>query len=290
MTEGKYISRTEAASQFGCAPQTISNWLSDGFLQGKKINGMTYITRESFNAIMDEDKDGLRPPMTAEEYREKVAYQNAYFAERIEEIKKKGLKRIQEVAFFGVKMKPKELVELLCKITNTNLSDREKYILQASLCMSIPEIAKDVNLTPERTRQIFEKSNRKLMKHTNRIEELEEENKKLAERAYQQHLHIQDLQSNKKHKDLQSNKKQSLLNRKLTDFEFSERVTNIFKATDIRTIGDLCGKTRRELMRYRNLGKKSMNEIDMFMDRLKLTFKDNNGAICNNKRCSTIQE
>ena len=265
MTEGKYISRTEAASQFGCAPQTISNWLSDGFLQGKKINGMTYITRESFNAIMDEDKDGLRPPMTVQEYREKVAYQNAYFTKKIEEVKEKGLKKIQEVAFFGVKMKPKELVELLCKTTNTNLSDREKYILQASLCMSIPEIAKDVNLTPERTRQIFEKSNRKLMKHTNRIEELEEENKKLTERAYQQHLHI---------KDLQSNKGQSLLNRKLTDFEFSERVINIFKATDIRTIGDLCGNTRRELMRYRNLGKKSMNEIDMFMDELKLTFKE----------------
>lgn len=269
MTEGKYISRTEAASQFGCAPQTISNWLSDGFLQGKKINGMTYITRESFNAIMDEDKDGLRPPMTVQEYREKVAYQNAYFAEKIEEIKKKGLKRIQEVAFFGVKMKPKELVELLCKTTNTNLSDREKYILQASLYMSIPEIAKDVNLTPERTRQIFEKSNRRLMAHNNRIEELEEENKKLTERAYKQHLQIKDLQSNKKQSLLQS-----LLNRKLTDFEFSERVTNIFKATNIITIGDLCGKTRRELMRYRNLGKKSMNEIDMFMDRLKLTFKE----------------
>lgn len=265
MIEEKYISRIEAAKQFGCDKQTISNWLSDGLLQGKKINGMTYITRESFNAIMDEDKDSLHPPMTVQEYREKVAYQNAYFAEKIEEIKEKGLKRIQEVAFFGVKMKPKELVELLCKTTNTNLSDREKYILQASLYMSIPEIAKDVNLTPERTRQIFEKSNRRLMKHTNRIEELEEENKKLTERAYQQHLHI---------KDLLSNKEQSLLNRKLTDFEFSERVINIFKATNIKTIGDLCGNTRMELMRYRNLGKKSMNEIDMFMDELKLTFKE----------------
>ena len=283
MIEEKYITRIEAAKQFGCDKQTISNWLSDGLLQGKKIKGMTYITRESFNAIMDEDKDSLHPPMTVQEYREKVAYQNAYFTEKIEEIKEKGLKRIQEVAFFGVKMKPKELVELLCKTTNTNLSDREKYILQASLYMSIPEIAKDVNLTPVRTRQIYEKSNRRLMAHNNRIEELEEENKKLTERAYKQHLHIRDLQSNKKHKDLQSNKKQSLLNRKLTDFEFSVRVINIFNATDIRTIGDLCGKTRRELMRYRNLGKKSMNEIDMFMDRLKLTFKDN-GAICNNKR------
>src|SRR5574344_1188223 len=104
------------------------------------------------------------------------------------------------------------------------------------------------------------------MAHNNRIEELEEENKKLTERAYKQHLYIQDLQSNKK---------QSLLNRKLTDFEFSGRVIKIFNALDIRTIGDLCGNTRRELMRYRNLGKKSMNEIDMFMDRLKLTFKDN---------------
>ena len=103
MIEGKYISRTEAASQFGCAPQTISNWLSDGLLQGKKMNGMTYITRESFNAIMDEDKDSLRPPMTVQEYREKVAYQNAYFTKKIEEVKEKGLKKIQEVAFFGVK-------------------------------------------------------------------------------------------------------------------------------------------------------------------------------------------
>lgn len=270
MIEEKYISRIEAAKQFGCDKQTISNWLSDGLLQGKKINGMTYITRESFNAIMDEDKDSLHPPMTVQEYREKVAYQNAYFTEKIEEIKEKGLKRIQEVAFFGVKMKPKELVELLCKTTNTNLSDREKYILQASLYMSIPEIAKDLNLTPVRIRQIFEKSNRRLMAHNNRIEELEEENKKLTERAYKQHLHIKDLQSN-------TNKKQSLqslLNRKLTDFEFSVRVINIFNATDIQTIGDLCGKTRRELMRYRNLGKKGMNEIDLFMDRLKLTFQE----------------
>jgi hypothetical protein len=37
MIEEKYISRIEAAKQFGCAPQTISNWLSDGFLQGKMI-------------------------------------------------------------------------------------------------------------------------------------------------------------------------------------------------------------------------------------------------------------
>ena len=281
MIEEKYISRIEAAKKFGCDKQTISNWLSDGLLQGKKINGMTYITRESFNAIMDEDKDSLHPPMTVQEYREKVAYQNAYFTEKIEKIKEKGLKRIQEVAFFGVKMKPKELVELLCQTTNTNLSDREKYILQASLYMSIPEIAKDVNLTPERTRQIFEKSNRRLMKHNYRIEELEEENKeleeenkKLTERAYKQHLHIQDLQSNTNKKQSLLNRKQSLLNRKLTDFEFSERVINIFNATNIQTIGDLCGNTRRELMRYRNLGKKSMNEIDMFMDRLKLTFKE----------------
>lgn len=273
MIEEKYISRIEAAKQFGCDKQTISNWLSDGLLQGKKIKGMTYITRESFNAIMDEDKDSLHPPMTVQEYREKVAYQNAYFTEKIEEIKEKGLKRIQEVAFFGVKMKPKELVELLCKTTNTNLSDREKYILQASLYMSIPEIAEYFNLTPERTRQIFEKSNRRLRKHNNRIEELEEENKKLTERAYKQHLQIKDLQSNKRIPPI-SIEKQNLLNRKLTDFEFSERVINIFNATDIRTIGDLYGKTRRELMRYRNLGKKSMNEIDMFMDELKLTFKE----------------
>lgn len=58
-------------------------------------------------------------------------------------------------------------------------------------------------------------------------QKLKERAYKLTERAYKQHLHIQDLQSNKKHKDLQSNKKQSLLNRKLTDFEFYERVINI---------------------------------------------------------------
>ena len=59
---------------------------------------------------------------------------------------------------------------------------------------------------------------------------------------------------------------------KLSDMELSVRALNCLKAANIETFADLVSHQRSELMKFRNFGKKSLNEIDLLVDRLKLNF------------------
>jgi DNA-directed RNA polymerase subunit alpha len=63
-----------------------------------------------------------------------------------------------------------------------------------------------------------------------------------------------------------------LLLTKLSDMELSVRALNCLKAANIETFADLVSHQRSELMKFRNFGKKSLNEIDLLVDRLKLNF------------------
>ena len=63
-----------------------------------------------------------------------------------------------------------------------------------------------------------------------------------------------------------------LLLTKLADVGLSVRAYNCLKAADIDTFADLVSYSRSELMKFRNFGKKSLNEIDLKVEQMKLTF------------------
>ena len=52
-----------------------------------------------------------------------------------------------------------------------------------------------------------------------------------------------------------------LLKRSVTELELSVRAVNCLEMADIKTIGDLVVKTDAEMLKYRNFGRKSLNEI-----------------------------
>jgi DNA-directed RNA polymerase subunit alpha (EC 2.7.7.6) len=52
----------------------------------------------------------------------------------------------------------------------------------------------------------------------------------------------------------------------------SVRAFNCLKAADIDTFADLVSYSRPELMKFRNFGRKSLNEIDLLVERMKLSF------------------
>lgn len=72
--------------------------------------------------------------------------------------------------------------------------------------------------------------------------------------------------------DEESLRMRHLLLTKLSDMELSVRALNCLKAADIETFADLVALQRNELMKFRNFGKKSLTEIDMLVERLKLSF------------------
>ena len=63
-----------------------------------------------------------------------------------------------------------------------------------------------------------------------------------------------------------------LLLTKLSDMGLSVRAYNCLKAADIDTFADLVSYSRSELMKFRNFGRKSLNEIDLLVERMKLSF------------------
>jgi len=59
---------------------------------------------------------------------------------------------------------------------------------------------------------------------------------------------------------------------KLTDLNFSVRALNCLKAAEIETVGELVSFTKNEMLKFRNFGKKSLNELEEFMKVHKLEF------------------
>ena len=59
----------------------------------------------------------------------------------------------------------------------------------------------------------------------------------------------------------------------IEDLELSVRSTNCLKRAGIHTVADLADKTEEEMMKVRNLGRKSFEEIKNTMDQLGVSFK-----------------
>ena len=59
---------------------------------------------------------------------------------------------------------------------------------------------------------------------------------------------------------------------KLSDRGLSVRAFNCLKAADIDTFADLVSYSRNELMKFRNFGRKSLGEIDLLVEKMKLSF------------------
>ncbi|HUU56473.1 MAG TPA: DNA-directed RNA polymerase subunit alpha [bacterium] len=65
----------------------------------------------------------------------------------------------------------------------------------------------------------------------------------------------------KAHEDEERARLKELLKRNVNELELSVRAVNCLEMADIRTIRDLVAKTDAEMLKYRNFGRKSLNEI-----------------------------
>jgi DNA-directed RNA polymerase subunit alpha len=63
-----------------------------------------------------------------------------------------------------------------------------------------------------------------------------------------------------------------VLNRSVEELELSVRSYNCLKNANIQTIGDLVQKTEAEMLRTKNFGRKSLNEIKEILGGLGLAF------------------
>ena len=69
----------------------------------------------------------------------------------------------------------------------------------------------------------------------------------------------------------EQNKLRKLLNMSVNEIELSVRAANCLNNANITTVGELAMKTEQEMLKYRNFGKKSLNEIKDKLDDLGLS-------------------
>ncbi|HDL04076.1 MAG TPA: DNA-directed RNA polymerase subunit alpha [candidate division Zixibacteria bacterium] len=63
-----------------------------------------------------------------------------------------------------------------------------------------------------------------------------------------------------------------LLQTRVDELELSVRSSNCLRAANIQTLAELVGKTESEMLKYRNFGRKSLNELNAILDELNLSF------------------
>jgi DNA-directed RNA polymerase subunit alpha len=63
-----------------------------------------------------------------------------------------------------------------------------------------------------------------------------------------------------------------LLKTRVDELELSVRSSNCLRAANIQNLGELVSKTESEMLKYRNFGRKSLNELTSILEELGLSF------------------
>ncbi len=99
-----------------------------------------------------------------------------------------------------------------------------------------------------------------------------------AAKTIKDHLHLfinidEDVALPEEEEEDEGTKKiKNLLKTRVDDLELSVRSSNCLRAANIQTIQDLVTKTESEMLKYRNFGRKSLNEISQLLEEMGLHF------------------
>ena len=155
-------------------------------------------------------------------------------------------------------------------IKRTLLPREEKTIeLYYKEGLTLKEIGKEFGVSSERIRQVLYKALRRL-KHPSRLKVFLQGIKALQEKeTLKSELELEIAKLSKKLYEIKNNPKEFLkdysekkiLNAGIDELELSLRTYNCLRRAKINNIYDLTQKTEKELMKIRNLGKKSCREI-----------------------------
>ena len=137
------------------------------------------------------------------------------------------------------------------------LTPREGQIIRDVLMgKSFAEVGEAMHLKPMRVKQIWDKALRKLSMSKTMLQKKDEEIKRLQNLLF----------------GAKQSASPNLFDLPLTDCELSVRTINCLKMAGINTVADLVKLNRADLLKFRNFGKKSLTELDEWLDAHGLCF------------------
>ncbi len=262
--EKRLLSRQDAAEFLNCSQQTITNWVKDGIIQGHKIDGRLFVDRDSLLAIVDDVNAIEATKKRISELKEQIALEEEMLNQ-----KRESLNLALNLANASTKNINRNTLLAIVSSYRKLLPEKEHIILkEALLNRDLSSIAENLDIDEERVIKIAERACKRI-KYVD-VDKILNENESMRRQ-------IEELQ--KENKNLRNGvvttpkKNNALLAMRIKDSDFSVRAINIMYSFGLDTIEDLTLIRKEDLMKMRNMGKKTIAEIEDFMSINNLSFR-----------------
>jgi len=274
--ETKFMPRNAVAEMFGVTPQTVSNWLADGILQGTTIKGNRFATVESVHKLIKLYPEAGPDANYVEYYRKKIKT----LQDELQETKD-GLRRERIYRHYA----PRYLMNFIGKFVRIissmiGESDRNTPLLQSQFIRcwlfghDIAEVCKENNVPYYKyiasTKQYL-KALRNMDTYADMIQrnrELEEEIVRLKAENERLKTDMDEYRDRFKSVENEQTAKENypVLNERIIDLDFTVRTMNILKIHGFETLGQVVKYSKGDLLKLRHFGKKSLTEIIDFLE------------------------
>lgn len=257
----------------GVHPQTVTNYIDKGLLSWKKAPG------GGGKMILNKDVERLAESL--EEFNaDERAIEELRTELRNEKRKLRAELKNTSEALGDLNIMFSGVYDIFQKALNFNsdvLCEREKQIAelifkdkgQPYLCMR--DVAEDFCLTRERVRQLSLRMMRRIAVAMEKKQNLAQQ-KDLEIAHLQEKLNAQNTVDRSVTDACTNGYKGEVFAMRLMDSNLSVRSRNCLKAAEIETVGDLVSLRREDLLKFRNLGRKSLQELTEFLEKLGLSF------------------
>ena len=282
------INVKQAAELTGLDRQTIINWGHKGFVPIQKVSGVYYVEEETFNNILGDLKEAGNRLGHLEELKKVISDE---FNELRKERHQRKLERtVNKVWVDSLKNGFFMMVLNILQEINS-INPRQYSIIKKLIDGKNPEdLSDEYGISEEGIRQniyftIKKASNISSFKNLytdylgvskaldtqlQLVEELKADVEALKAENMSLKKQINKYNDNEPF-PLESEygkiiRECSLLTTSIFDFELTLRTLNVFRFADINNIYDLCQWNKIDLLKMRNFGKKSLTEVEEFLE------------------------
>ena len=266
----KLISRQEAAEKLNCSLQTVTNWVNSGVLKGHMKNGRLFIDSDTLTQHFDTLEDVAQTEERIEALKAEIDAKekelNLLLHDRLEALglwSRSTVSNLSRSAVFSFlnyhkSLLPPRHLEIL------------KHVIEYG---DIKSVAEEQGVSSTRIVQIAEKAIRILSRALpydelcSNVATLREENTKLEQKLSEL---IKEYNIEEK-----SDLKFDVLSIPVNELDLSCRATNCLRANDIDTLGgiiEMFKHDKRDFLKFRNLGRKTLFELEDLLERLAIQY------------------
>lgn len=274
------INYTEAAIMLGVHRESIANYVRRGLLTTSSTNSKA-VTLQSVQNLINKHHEVLDITQEVQQMKEDLQKEKDHLSVLRQEVKDKiAYNKVKGITFQNLGYICDTLLVYLDSF-GEKLSDREKKVVKALLAHTdISVLSDNIGLTDDRIRQIFHKALRRLANGQRAADcramnlALEEKIKNQDEMIndlrvtieyYKEKLHIEKVM-NGQEDEYVSVPKSWVSN--IREVSLSVRSYNCLRSAGVEHVYELAFLSKYDFMRWRNFGRKSLNEIDLFKDQL----------------------